>query len=115
MKTCVFPLSRRNGFEWTSRSRSRWNGVRTEHGSSSRSRPLVSYERTARGDSVISSSERTRSANVSATRPALRTQRSRGSEAGRVAAVDDDARADEPGGPRGHEERHDVRDLVDAA
>ena len=64
------PLQRRNGFEWTSRSRSRWNGVRTEHGSSSRSRPRVSYERTASGDSVTSSSARSRSANVSAMRPA---------------------------------------------
>ena len=25
MKTCVLPFSRRNGFEWTMRSRSRWN------------------------------------------------------------------------------------------
>ena len=31
MKTCVLPFSRRNGFEWTIRSRSRWNGVRTPH------------------------------------------------------------------------------------
>ena len=46
MKTCVFPFSRRNGFEWRMRSRSRWNGVRTPHGSSARSRPRVSYERT---------------------------------------------------------------------
>ena len=29
MKTCVLPFRRRNGFEWTIRSRSRWNGVRT--------------------------------------------------------------------------------------
>ena len=36
MKTCVLPFSRRNGFEWTIRSRSRWNGVRTRHSSSAR-------------------------------------------------------------------------------
>ena len=29
MKTCVLPFSRRNGFEWRIRSRSRWNGVRS--------------------------------------------------------------------------------------
>ena len=61
MKTWVFPFSRRNGFEWTIRSRSRWNGVRTPHGSSGRRRPLVSYERTASGDSHASSRSRTRS------------------------------------------------------
>ena len=63
-------VSRRNGFEWISRSRSRWNGVLTEHGSSSRSRPRVSYDRTASGDSVDSSSARIRSANAPAIRPA---------------------------------------------
>ena len=67
MKTCVLPLSRRNGFEWTMRSRSRWNGVRTGDSSSGSSRPRVSYERTASGESVRSSSSRTRAANVSAT------------------------------------------------
>jgi hypothetical protein len=80
MKTCVFPFSRRNGFEWTIRSRSRWNGVRTLHGSSGRARPRVSYdERTATGYSVASSSALTRSANDSATRPAtsIGFQRSR--------------------------------------
>ena len=50
MKTCVFPFSRRNGFEWTMRSRSRWNGVRTVHSSSGSARPRVSNERTAKGD-----------------------------------------------------------------
>ena len=34
MKTCVLPFSRRNAFEWTIRSRSRWNGVRSRHSSS---------------------------------------------------------------------------------
>ena len=53
MKTCVFPFSRRNGFEWTMRSRSRWNGVRTPHASSSRARPRVSYERTANGEQPL--------------------------------------------------------------
>src|SRR3954447_22028595 len=67
MKTCVLPLSRRNGFEWTMRSRSRWNGVRTGDSSSGSSRPRVSYERTASGESLRSSSSRTRAANVSAT------------------------------------------------
>ena len=52
MKTWVFPFSRRNGFEWRMRSRSRWNGVRSRHSSSSRSRPRVSYERTASGESA---------------------------------------------------------------
>ena len=31
MKTCVLPFSRRNGFEWRMRSRSRWKGVRSRH------------------------------------------------------------------------------------
>ena len=35
----VFPLSRRNGFECTMRSRSRWKGVRTELSTSGSSRP----------------------------------------------------------------------------
>jgi hypothetical protein len=32
-KTCVFSRRRRNAFEWTMRSRSRWNGVRRRHSS----------------------------------------------------------------------------------
>ena len=35
MKTWVLPFRRRNGFEWTMRSRSRWKGVRSEHSSGS--------------------------------------------------------------------------------
>ena len=66
MNTCVLPFRRRNGFEWTIRSRSRWNGVRTGESSSGRSRPRVSYERTASGESQPSSSSRMRAANVSA-------------------------------------------------
>src|SRR6266542_4252011 len=52
MKTCVFPLRRRNGFEWTIRSRSRWKGVRTADSTSGCRRPRVSYERTASGESL---------------------------------------------------------------
>ena len=63
MKTWVFPFRRRNGFEWTIRSRSRWNGVRTGDGSSGSARPRVSYERTASGDSHSASSARMRSSN----------------------------------------------------
>ena len=51
MKTCVFPFSRRNAFEWTMRSRSRWNGVRTLDSSSGSALPRVSYERIAKGES----------------------------------------------------------------
>src|SRR5437763_137818 len=65
MNTCVLPLSRRNGFEWTIRSRSRWNGVRTGDSASGRSRPRVSYDRTASGESHAFSSSRVRAANVS--------------------------------------------------
>src|SRR5919204_6015353 len=59
MKTCVLCISRRNDLECTIRSRSRWNGVRTEHGSSSWTRPPPSYERTASGESHCCSSSRT--------------------------------------------------------
>ena len=45
------------------RSRSRWNSVRTPHASSGRSRPRVSNERTANGDSD-SSSARMRSSKA---------------------------------------------------
>jgi hypothetical protein len=64
MKTCVFPFSRRNGFEWTIRSRSLWKGVRTPHSSSGRSRPRVSSERTASGER-LSSSARMRASKAS--------------------------------------------------
>src|SRR5262249_53312168 len=70
MKTWVLPFRRRNGFEWTMRSRSRWNGVRTEHSSSRSMRPRVSYERTASGERACTSSPRMRAANPSATLPA---------------------------------------------
>src|SRR4051812_3426529 len=66
MNTCVLPFRRRNGFEWTIRSRSRWNGVRTGDSSSGCSRPRVSYDLTASGESDASSSSRIRAANVSA-------------------------------------------------
>src|SRR4051794_24267683 len=50
MNTCVLCLSRRNAFEWTIRSRSRWNGVRSgESGSGTQRR--AGYERVASGDS----------------------------------------------------------------
>src|SRR5919201_3904863 len=70
MKTCVLPFSRRKGFEWRMRSRSRWNGVRRRQSSSSRRRPRVSYERTASGESQRSSCSRTWLAKASATVPA---------------------------------------------
>src|SRR3954451_10670174 len=70
-KTCVLWRSRRNAFEWTIRSRSRWNGVRKRHSSSGASRPRVSYERTASGESHCSSCSRTASAKPSATCPAI--------------------------------------------
>src|SRR5436305_3382442 len=50
MKTCVLCLRRRNDFEWTMRSRSRWNGVRSGESGSGRTR-LAGYERVASGDS----------------------------------------------------------------
>ena len=40
-KTCVLCRSRRNAFEWTMRSRSRWNGVRSRHSSSACVAPAV--------------------------------------------------------------------------
>ena len=75
MKTCVLPFSRRNAFECRIRSRSRWNGVRTRHSSSSRARPRDSYERTASGDSQPSSCSRIRASKASAT---VRQARARG-------------------------------------
>ena len=70
MNTCVFPFRRRNGLEWTIRSRSRWNGVRRRHSSSARGRPRVPYERTASGERQRSSCARVSSAKASAIRPA---------------------------------------------
>ena len=64
MKTCVLCLSLRNAFECTMRSRSRWNAVRSGCGGSSRSRPLVSDDRTARSDSVRRSISSIRSLGV---------------------------------------------------
>src|SRR3954452_707397 len=49
MNTCVLCLGRRNAFEWTIRSRSRWNGVRTGESCSGIARS-AGYERVARGD-----------------------------------------------------------------
>src|SRR5205823_760600 len=46
MKTCVLCFSRRNAFEWTIRSRSRWNGVRSGESSSGWAR-RAGYERDA--------------------------------------------------------------------
>src|SRR2546430_5899317 len=70
MKTWVLCLRRRNDFEWTIRSRSRWNGVRRRQSSSDCCRPRVSYERTASGESQASSCSRIRAAKASATLPA---------------------------------------------
>src|SRR3954449_7762388 len=50
MNTCVLCLRRRNDFEWTTRSRSRWNGVRSGESGSGRTR-FAGYERVASGDS----------------------------------------------------------------
>ena len=72
MKTWVFPFSRRNGFEWTIRSRSRWNGVRTSDSGSGTGLPRVSNERTANGDR-LSSSARIRASNVIRWRSAIPT------------------------------------------
>src|SRR4029078_12806429 len=89
----------------------------------SRSRPSVSYERTAFGPRLPASSERMRSANASPTLPASsmrpaycpsrRVQAAVTSEGAGLAAVDDDRRADHPRGALGDEERDDVGDLVD--
>src|SRR5439155_25097748 len=47
MNTWVLCLSRLKAFEWTIRSRSRWNSVRSGWGSSAVSRPFDSPDRTA--------------------------------------------------------------------
>src|SRR5437764_9879438 len=65
MKTCVLCFSRRNAFEWTIRSRSRWNGVRSGESSSGWAR-RAGYDRAASGDSADSSSAAMRSGNSEA-------------------------------------------------
>ena len=62
MKTCVLCFRRRNGFECTIRSRSRWNGVRWSESGSGSSR-TAGYERMASGESHSSSSLSIRSLN----------------------------------------------------
>jgi hypothetical protein len=62
MKTWVLCLSRRNAFECTIRSRSRWNGVRIGESSSATAR-RAGYERAASGDRWASSEARRRSWN----------------------------------------------------
>src|SRR5919106_1580737 len=52
MNTWVLCLSRRKAFEWTIRSRSRWNAVRMGSGGSSRSRPFDSATRVARSPRI---------------------------------------------------------------
>ena len=64
--TCVLCLSRRNVLECTIRSRSRWNGVRSEQSGSGRRR-TAGYDSVARGDSVAASSARMRSAKGDST------------------------------------------------
>src|SRR5918999_2785063 len=53
MNTCVLCLRRLNAFEWTMRSRSRWNGVRWSESGSGSSRS-AGYEREASGESCSS-------------------------------------------------------------
>src|SRR5918999_3396166 len=53
MNTCVLCLRRLNAFEWTMRSRSRWNGVRWSESGSGSSRD-AGYERVASGESCSS-------------------------------------------------------------
>src|ERR687896_751838 len=53
MNTCVLCLRRLNAFEWTMRSRSRWNGVRWSESGSGSSRE-AGYERVASGESCSS-------------------------------------------------------------
>src|SRR5436853_2790467 len=116
MKICVFPFSRRKGFECKMRSRSRWNGVRTLHSYSSCGRPAVSYERTASGKSAGSPCSRMRAAKASATLPATSGTRAT------VAAVSDDDRdgstvdrprcAGDVRGPFGQQEHDHVGDLA---
>src|SRR5215212_5601302 len=60
MNTCVLCFSRRNALEWTIRSRSRWNGVRSGESSSATAR-RAGYERAAGGDSCVRSNASIRS------------------------------------------------------
>src|SRR4051794_31240105 len=92
MNTWVLPFSRRNGFECRMRSRSRWNGVRSRQSPSSRSRPPVSYERTASGESHCCSCARTCASKAPATFPASSGMRFR---------LDDDRDGSAVGAPRG--------------
>src|SRR5688572_16655548 len=62
MKTCVLCFSRRNAFECTMRSRSRWKGVRSGESSSWTAR-RAGYERAASGDSWVRSIASIRSWN----------------------------------------------------
>src|SRR4051812_21299325 len=65
MKTCVLCLRRRNAFEWTIRSRSRWKGVRSGESGSGTQR-LAGYERVASGESQACSQACVRSWKCSA-------------------------------------------------
>src|SRR4051812_12471433 len=60
MNPCVLCFSRRNALEWTIRSRSRWNGVRSDESSSVTAR-RAGYERAASGDSCVRSNASIRS------------------------------------------------------
>src|SRR5919202_6953306 len=70
MNTCVLCLSRRNAFEWTIRSRSRWNGVRSGESGSGTAR-RAGYERAASGESERSSNAAMRSWKLSSTTVAI--------------------------------------------
>src|SRR5205823_3935485 len=65
MKTCALSFRRRNAFEWTIRSRSRWNGVRSGESSSGWAR-RAGYERDASADRADSPSAAMRSWNSEA-------------------------------------------------
>src|SRR5919199_5320950 len=70
MKTCVLCLRRRNAFECTMRSRSRWNGVRSGESGSGTAR-RAGYERAASGESERSSNAAMRSWKLSSTAVAI--------------------------------------------
>src|SRR3954452_11225607 len=74
MNTCVLCLSRRKALQWTIRSRSRWNGVRTGESSSSTSR-RAGYERWASGERNSSSIAEIRSRKAMALVPVGVTRR----------------------------------------
>jgi hypothetical protein len=70
MNTCVLCFSRRKALQCTMRSRSRWNGERSEHSSGSGcSLPWLADERTASGSSSTSSAAARRARNPAATGP----------------------------------------------